>query len=265
MAEPENLSFTEGGVTTNAVARGSGEPVVLLHGFGQSQATWVLNAEAIAARYRVLAVDMPGFGSSSKIALDSLEAFAANLAGFLGSQGLDSAHIVGHSFGGLIALGLALEHPQKVRSLAVLDPAGFGPTSTDFRKKMAHASTAAEIKDVFNMAFHDPGKYNDAIDRGVQAQLAYRAQAGVMELLAELDKISEAWIVATAARIEEIKAPMLVMWGQEDRATPATNAERARGLPNAEIHLFENAGHAAQIEAAQPFNETLLRFLDSQP
>lgn len=265
MAEPENISFTRGAVTTNAIALGSGAPVVLVHGFAQSHATWVLNRDAIAAHYRVLAVDLPGCGSSTKVALKSLEAFSENLAGLLDAQGLDSAHIVGHSFGGLAALGLALEHPARVRSLALLATAGFGPTSSDFRKKMAHAGTAEEIREAILMAFHNPTQFSDPIDRAVQGQLAYRAQPGVMELLAELNRISEAWIVATASRIEEIKAPMLVMWGQEDQATPATDAKRVRGLPNVEVRLFENAGHAAHIEAAQAFNETVLRFLNSLP
>lgn len=265
MAEPENISFTHDNVTTNAIAVGTGAPVVLVHGFAQSLRTWVLNIDAIAARYRTLAMDLPGCGGSTKIPMSSLEMYTDNLVRLLDTQGLESAHIVGHSFGGLVALGLALEHPGRVRTLSLLSTAGFGPTTTNFRKNMAHASTPDDIRDAIFSAFHNPMKFNDPIEMAVQGQLAYRAEPGVMEQLAELNQISEAWITSTTSRIEEIKVPMLVMWGKEDQATPATHVERVRELSNVEVHLFDNAGHAAHMEAAQAFNETLLRFLDGLP
>jgi pyruvate dehydrogenase E2 component (dihydrolipoamide acetyltransferase) len=187
------------------------------------------------------------------------------MAYLLESQGLTSAHVVGHSFGGLLALGLALDQPHLVRSLTVLATAGMGPTTTDFRSKMVKAQSREEIRVAVSMAFHDPVRFSDLIDRVVEVQLAYRSEPGVMELLARLGDASDAWISSVQSRLGEIKLPMLVLWGKEDRATPAAHAERVRSFPNAEVHLFEGAGHAAQFEAAEAFNAKLLGFLDAQP
>lgn len=264
MADLVEIPVTHNGVTMHAVAVGAGPPVVLVHGFAQSHLTWRANFDALAAHYRVLAVDLPGFGASTKVALDGLEAFGDTLLRLLDREHLDSAHVVGHSYGGLVALGLALHRPARVRSLTVLGPAGLGPTVTDFREQIALARTPAEIKAAIRRAFRDPDRFNAAIDGFVQGQLAYRAQPGVMELLAELSRCSDAWMANVEARVEELKMPMLVLWGAEDGATPASQAERVRGLPNAEVHLFPGAGHAAQVEAAEAFNAKLLSFLDAQ-
>jgi len=264
MPAPEDISVDYGDVRMHAVAQGSGPPVLLVHGFAQSHRTWAANMDALARRYRVMAIDLPGFGASTKVALGSLEQFENFLAYLLESQGLTSAHVVGHSFGGLLALGLALDQPHLVRSLTVLATAGMGPTTTDFRSKMVTAQSREEIRQAVSMAFHDPVRFNDVIDRSVEVQLAYRAEAGVLALLAKLGATTDAWISAVQSRLAEIKVPMLVLWGTQDRATPAAHADRVRGLPNAEVHLFEGAGHAAQLEAADAFNVRLLAFLDAQ-
>lgn len=265
MAELESISVVRGNVEMRAFALGAGPPVLLVHGFGQSHRTWAANLEALASRYRVFAVDLPGFGASTKVALPRLEDYEDFLVRLLEGQGFASAHVVGHSFGGLMALGLALDHPARVRSLAVLGTSGMGPTVTDFRSKMARARMREEIKAVISRAFHDPARINDLIESIVEGQLAYRAQPGVMELLAEVNDRGAAWIAAVQARLDEIKLPMLVLWGSEDSATSPANADRVRGLPNVEVYLFAGAGHAAQFEDAAAFNAKLMQFLDAQP
>lgn len=264
MADPDSISVVHGNVEMRAFALGAGPPVLLVRGFGQSHRTWLANLESLASRFRVLAVDLPGFGASTKIALPRLEDYGEFLVRLLDGQGFGSAHVVGHFFGGLMALRLALDHPARVRSLTVLGTSGMGPTVTDFRSKMARARTREEIKTVISRAFHDPARINDLIDAMVEGQLAYRAQPGVMELLAELNDRSAAWIASVQSRLEEIKVPMLVLWGSEDRATSPDHADRVRGLPNVDVHLFEGAGHAAQFEAAAAFNAKLMKFLDAQ-
>lgn len=265
MADMESISVVHGDVQMRAFALGAGPPVLLVHGFAQSHRTWLANLEALASRFRVFAVDLPGFGASTKVALPRLEDYEDFLVRLLEGQGLASAHVVGHSFGGLMAMGLALDHPAQVRSLAVLGTSGMGPTLTDFRSKMAHARTRKEIKTVISRAFHDPARINGQIEAIVEGQLAYRAQPGVMELLAEVNDRGAAWIAAVQSRLNDIKVPMLVLWGSEDSATSPANADRVRGLPNVEVHLFEGAGHAAQFEAADAFNAKLMQFLDAQP
>lgn len=265
MPDPEDVSIAHGGVHMHAVAQGSGPPVLLVHGFAQSHRSWLANMAALASRYRVMAIDLPGFGASTKAALSSLEEFGQFMVHLLDSQGLTSAHVVGHSFGGLLALGLALDQPHRVRSVTVLATAGMGPTNSDFRAKIVRARTRDEIRDAIAMAFHDPVRFGDLIDKIVEFQLTYRSEPAVMTLLAKLGAALDEWIPNVQSRLDEIRLPMLVLWGKEDRATPAAHAERVRSFRNAEVHLFEGAGHAAQFEAAEAFNAKLLSFLDAQP
>jgi pimeloyl-ACP methyl ester carboxylesterase len=94
MADLVEIPVTHNGVTMHAVAVGAGPPVLLVHGFAQSHLTWRANFDALAAHYRVLAVDLPGFGASTKVALDGLEAFGDTLLRLLDREHLDSAHVV---------------------------------------------------------------------------------------------------------------------------------------------------------------------------
>src|SRR5262249_4556534 len=125
-ADPEKIVV--GGRTLRYLRRGQGSDVVLLiHGFGGDLNNWLFNHEALATARTVYALDLPGHGESTKgVGTGALSGVAQVVAASMDAVGISSAHLVGHSLGGAVALALAAAEPQRVRSLALLASAGLG-------------------------------------------------------------------------------------------------------------------------------------------
>ena len=103
---------------------GDGPPLVLIHGLSGSGTWWKRNLPALSATFRVTAIDLPGFGSSHPDARLILDEAPAQVAALMGELGIERAHVMGHSMGGLVAAGLAADHPARVDRLVLVD-AGF--------------------------------------------------------------------------------------------------------------------------------------------
>jgi len=125
-AQPQKVEI--GGRRIRYLKRGEGgEPVLLLHGFGGDLGNWLFNHDALAEKHLVYAVDLPGHGESSKdVGAGTLDELAAVVAAFLETVGVESAHLVGHSLGGAVALAIASSTPRRVRSLSLICSAGLG-------------------------------------------------------------------------------------------------------------------------------------------
>src|SRR2546422_5745359 len=117
------------GVNIHYVCGGSGSPLVLVHGLGSSAAVeFYFNLEPLAANHRVLAIDLPGFGHSDKPVLEyTIELFVKAVRDVIASEELERAAVMGVSMGGRVALGLALESPELVERLVLVDAVGVGP------------------------------------------------------------------------------------------------------------------------------------------
>ena len=259
MTEPTTTVLEYEGVSVRVVSLGAGDPVLLVHGFASSLDAWGRNRAALARSYHVVCLDLPGFGQSSKVALERLEDFTGWLARVLDHFGLPWAHVVGHSFGGMLSAAFALEQPQRVRSLALVDSAGLGPRhSARYHEELTGGRTRDDARKALEEAFHDPASIPDS---AVERAFAYFSEPGVQQLIPHLDRIRQAWDAHVQARIDQIGVPMLVVWGREDRMIPVANAERVRDLPNARIVVLGDCGHVPQVEAADAFNAHLLEHL----
>ena len=117
-----HVETAAGGLST--IEAGVGDPVILLHGLGATKASFLPTIDALAASHRAIAVDLPGFGDSDKPLFGAYDPafFAQAIAALLDAQGLDSAHMVGNSMGGRVALELGLSHAERVRRLVLLAP-----------------------------------------------------------------------------------------------------------------------------------------------
>ena len=154
---PETVTVEAGTLRFLRTGEG-GEPLVLLHGFGGDLNTWLFNVEALAADRAVYALDLPGHGGSTKQVGDGELGFlVAALRGFLDSQGIERAHLAGHSMGGLVAAALAIEDPGRVLSLTLVDSAGLGAEiNLDYIEGFVVASGRRELKPVLQRLFADP-------------------------------------------------------------------------------------------------------------
>src|SRR5438128_6767131 len=125
----ESRPVTIDGVNIHYVCGGSGPPLVLIHGLGSSAAVeFYYNLEPLAAHHQVLAIDLPGFGKSDKPVLAyTIDLFVKAVSDLMASEGMERAAVMGVSMGGRVALGLALDSPEKVERLVLVDALGVGP------------------------------------------------------------------------------------------------------------------------------------------
>ena len=258
--------FTEvGGLRVRYADRGFGDSVVLLlHGFGGDLDNWMFNLDSLAEKHRVLALDLPGHGQSVKTNVDpSLSGMATFVSKFLDVLSVSSVHVVGHSMGGAIAMQLASDSPETVKSLGLICSAGLGPDiNSDYLRGFVEAQSQQELKLVLQQLFADESLVNLQL---VNDLLNYKRIDGVE---ATLNALSETLISAgeqtfLTDNIVASGIPVLVIWGKQDRIIPVSHAQNysAAGGSCVEVEIFDSAGHMVQMEKAHDVNRSLLNFL----
>ena len=265
MDTPE-YQFTEvGGLRVRYADRGFGDSVVLLlHGFGGDLDNWMFNLDSLAEKHRVLALDLPGHGESVKTNVDpSLSGMATFVSKFLDVLSVSTVNVVGHSMGGAIAMQLASDSPETVRSLGLICSAGLGPDiNSDYLRGFVEAQTHQELKLVLQQLFADESLVNLQLVNDI---LNYKRIDGVE---ATLNALSETLISAgeqtfLTDNIVASGIPVLVIWGKQDRIIPVSHAQNysAAGGSCVEVEIFDSAGHMVQMEKAHDVNRSLLNFL----
>lgn len=248
-AAPHRLYVQESGAGAQAV--------LLLHGFGGSHADWAGLAPALGREARVLACDLPGHDRS----LDYPGAGPAKLAAAavlaeMAARGISRAHVAGHSMGGAVAVLMALAAPERVASLTLLAPGGFGEEIDAVLLRRYAAATDADEMRACLAGMSGPG--HAVPRRVVEARLAMRALPGQAAKLAEI-----AAAMTRGDRQGMIPRPMLaglampvsLAWGTKDRVLPISQTD---GLPPAfRLHRVDGAGHML-IEEAPGLVEDLL-------
>ena len=254
---------------------GSGaETVVMLHGSGPGASGWAnfnRNIEPlVAAGYRVILMDCPGWSKSDPIVCTGSrsELNARALKGLLDALGLDKVHILGNSMGGHSAVAFALAHPAQVGKLVLMGggtggPSQFVPMPTEGIKLLQglyREPSIDNLKKMMAVFVFDSSSLTEAL-----------YQARLSNMLARQEHL-ENFVKSLAAnpkqftdygpRLGEITAPTLVIWGRDDRFVPMDVGLRLiSGIPNAELHVFNRCGHWAQWEHPQRFNDVASSFL----
>ena len=258
--------FTEvGGLRVRYADRGFGDSVVLLlHGFGGDLDNWMFNLDSLAEKHRLLALDLPGHGQSVKTNVDpSLSGMATFVRKFLDVLSVSSVHVVGHSMGGAIAMQLASDSPETVKSLGLICSAGLGPDiNSDYLRGFVEAQSQQELKLVLQQLFVDESLVNLQL---VNDLLNYKRMDGVEATLKALSEtlISAGEQTFLTDNIVASGIPVLVIWGKQDRIIPVSHAQNysAAGGSCVEVEIFDSAGHMVQMEKAYDVNRSLLNFL----
>jgi pimeloyl-ACP methyl ester carboxylesterase len=259
---------------------GSGPALLLLHGLGCDHTTWLPVIDALARHHTVIAPDLLGHGASDKPRADySVGGFANGMRDLLTVLEVDRATVVGHSFGGGVAMQFAYQFPERTERLVLVGSGGLGPevspairaiTTTGFHQVMGlltlpgvrQVGTAGlralartgikEFRDFDEVAgiyesFRDPAG-RAAIRHVVRAVVDWQGQ-----------------IVTMADRAYLTQAmPMCVIWGEDDRVIPVSHAAHAATLaPDARIELIPNAGHFPHKDHPQRFARILHDFIGS--
>lgn len=262
-------SVTVGGLRTNYLAAGSGEPVVLIHGSGpgvSAYANWRLTIPALAGRFQVVAPDLAGFGYSDRLqdAACDLGRWVDQVVGLLDALGLERASLVGNSFGGAVALRLAATHPRRVHRLVLMGTVGVPFRLTaGLDAVWGYQPSVPNMRRLLDIFAFDPALATDEL-----AEVRYRAsiRPGVQESFAAMFPAPrQRWIDAMVTPDEQLRAlpqPALIVHGWEDQVIPVDNAlHLLRLIPDAQLHVFGRCGHWTQIEHAAAFNRLVADFL----
>ena len=255
------------GIRTRYVDRGTGPAVVLLHGFAASLDTWGAVGDALAQEHRVLALDLKGFGYSSRPAGDySPAAQAALVLALLDSRGVERADVVGHSWGSSVALALALAAPERIGRIALYDAWVFEEQLPPF---FLWARTAGLGEALFRLIYRQ--RAEDRLENAFYAPervpqaLVDHAIAGISRtgtLAAHLAAVRGQRYAEVQGRYREIRSRVLLLWGREDRVTPLRYGERlVHELPDAELRVYPRCGHFPMLEAKAQSTRDLVAFL----
>lgn len=262
------------GVKCRYLDAGSGPPVILLHGFTTRHETWRDTVPALSRRFRVVAVDLPGFGESDKPAdFDyDLPGYAKWLGAFMDAIGAPRAALIGNSMGGGIAYTLATSLPERVSHLVLVDAVGYQPRAERFfvfrlmavrgvGELLLALMTRFSVRTILSMfAYHDRRFVTrEVVDRYLAPLRTPGGRAAALRTIRRVDFDSAPGPVACTV-------PTLIVWGARDRIVPAAHGQRyARDIPGARLHVFENCGHFPQEERAEAFNNRVESFLVEHP
>ncbi len=261
---------------------GRGPVLLLLHGLGCDHTTWTPVIDTLARRYTVIAPDLLGHGRSAKPRADySVGGYANGMRDLITSLGIDRVTVVGHSFGGGVAMQFAYQFPERTERLILVASGGLGPEVSPLiraisapgfhpamrlltlpgvrhagmvglrglsRIPIPHTQDLDEIAEIYD-SFKDPAARH-AIRHVVKAVVDWRGQV--------LSMADRAYLTQNL--------PMAVVWGDRDRVIPVSHASRVAALaPTARVHVIPNAGHFPHKDHPQRFAKLVHEFVRSTP
>jgi len=251
---------------------GAGPPLVLLHGTASSLHTWDRWSAILAPHHRVVRLDLPGYGLTGPAPDHDYTAarHARVVTALLDQLGIARADVAGNSFGGRIALTLALAQPRRVRKLVLVDAAGlsgqqppaiFRLMRTPILNQMLTVVTPRWVvkKNVLEV-YGDPSRVDESlVDRYYDLT---RAEGNRTALRDRLNGPPEPDL---DGRLSELRAPVLLLWGERDRWIPQSFAERFRaGIAGAKLVTYPDAGHVPMEEVPEATATEAARFLGEE-
>ncbi len=254
------------------------ETILLVHGLGSYIPAWKNNIPSLSENFRVIALDLPGYGRSSKGPYSaSMEFFSQTVIELADSLGIESFVMGGHSMGGQISLITALQYPQRVKKLLLVAPAGFETFHDGEKQWFRNVATPSlsifakpkNIQDNIAINFY---KMPESADFMIRDRIAMRSAS---------DFEGYAYIVAESIKamvdrpvfdyLDQIKQPALIFFGEADQLIPnrfltggetRVIAEKGHAkMPNSTLFMVPEAGHFMHFEQAEFFNEKVKGFL----
>ena len=265
---PADATFVDvDGVHVRYREQGQGPAVVMIHGFGGSLEHWAGVAPVVAGQYRVITVDLKGFGWTSRPEGDYSPAAQAQLVwGVLDKLGVKDVALVGHSWGASVALSMAVAHPERTRRVALYSAYIYDEQVPSFFR-WAQLGGVGEL--LFSLF------YTERIED--RAPLAYYDERWVTQARIERVEADLARDGTTAAALAAVRGhhfaklhdalvgfakPVLMLWGKQDLVTPVSYGHRlAAELANADIRIYERCGHIPMVEARSQSTRDLVEFL----
>ena len=259
------------GRSTHYVQGGTGKPLIMVHGFNMDLYTWVNNIDFLAEHFTVYALDLWGLGYSTRQQLDwGFPLYAEQLRLFMDAMELETAHLMGHSMGGGSIVKFAVQHPERVRSLILVDSVGLSfkmhPRSYLFRLPILPEiilginSDNIRRKNLADLWVHDPERITDEIfNEFCQFQ---KVQNTTRILLTILRKDIFRKLEDEFDQVGQLDIPTLVTWGKHDGVVPLEVGQRMpRMIQRSTMKIFEDSSHMPNFEEPDEFNQLVADWL----
>lgn len=239
------------------------EALLLLHGIGASAERWLPVVPFLSQNFRVIIPDIVGFGYSDKPTVEyNVNFFVEFISEFLKCLKIKRTHVVGSSFGGLVAAELAMKFASVVRKMILVSPAGTMKTATKTLDEYILAAlypTVENARRAFSdMAFDPLIVTDDIIKDFVNRMKLPNAKYAFMSTLLGIRNTND-----LENRLTEIVSPTLLIWGKEDRTIPSRYVDEYMKIPNSRLTLIPNSGHTPYTETPNLFAKIVLDFLDT--
>ena len=262
-------SIVAGGIRTNYHDTGAGAPVLLIHGSGpgvSAWANWRLAIPELAQRARVIAPDMVGFGFTDRplgIAY-TMDTWVKHAVGLMDALELQAVDLVGNSFGGGLALAIAIRHPERVRRLVLMGAVGVSfPITPGLDAVWGYEPSFEAMRKLLDIFAYDRTLASDEL-----AELRYQAsiRPGFQESFSAMFPAPrQRWVDALASREEDIRNlphETLIIHGRDDQVIPlSTSLTFAQWISRSQLHVYGRCGHWTQIEHAARFAKLVGDFL----
>lgn len=235
--------------------KGTGTPLVLIHGFASDSKSWK-PLEAHLKNRPLIRIDLPCHGKSPHMHIRSFADLVKTLRQTFDDLHLDAAHLIGHSLGGAVALALADTRPRNIASLTLIAPAGLGPDINDAALTgITRATKPESLAPWLKTLVHDETLINDGYARAAMATRSDPQMRAAQAALAHAVFPDGTQAFDLKAALHRVEAPTRLIWGRSDQIIPWQHALTAPG--HVALHLYETTGHLPQFERAEGIGKLL--------
>lgn len=259
------------GRRTHFIETGSGDPVILIHGFFFDSFTWHDNIPALSEHFRVLAPDLWGFGYSTRQPLDyGYPLYAEQLLLLMEARKIEKASLIGHSMGGGAAIHFAVHHPDRVDKLILVDAAGM-PDSLPLLGRITNLPLVGEfmygMKGNFmrRLALKKNWIYNKSYlteSYFENATRFHKVEGTSKVMLTILRKQFFHTLHDEVKRLGQMNIPILIVWGRHDTAIPLSRGREMHALlEGSRLEVLNDVGHCPHDEASGQFNNQIIEYL----
>jgi len=238
-------------------AAGTGDPIVLLHGWGGRVESFKPVFDSFAKSFKVYALDFPGFGRSQLSPVDwGVRDYASFVAKFLAEIGVPKASLIAHSFGGRVAIALAALYPEMVERLVLVNSAGIRPRRTaKYYLRVAIVKAARRLFPLFGKGGQ---RWLEAVRHAFGSE-DYRRAGPLRGTFVKV--VNE----DVRGLLPKIQAPTLIVWGDRDEIIRLSSMKlMERGIKNASLVILEGAGHFSYLDRLPQFCLIVARFLEGR-